>query len=532
MHFLLILIPIIIGILVLLLSGYVKASPDEAIIISGFRKEPKIIIGKAAVKIPFFERRDRLTLKIMKIDVKTQESVPTNEFINVNVDAVVTVKISSRPDLIKLAAENFLNKDEEYIVNIIKEVLEGNIREIVGTMTLESMISNRQEFAKRVQENAVPDMESMGIEIVSFNVQNFSDKNGIIEDLGIDNTMKIKKTASISRAEAERDIQIAQAKADKEANDARINAEQEIAIRNNELSMRKAELKKAEDTKKAEADAAYEIQKEEQRRTIEIATANANLARQEKEIELKEREVQIQEKMLEAEIKKKAEAERFARQQQADAILYERQKQAEAEKFEELAKAEVLKARAEAQRIAQEEEAKGIKALALAEAEGIKAKGLAEAEGIEKKAEAMLKMNEAAILEMYFKVLPDIAANVAKPLENIDRITMYGEGNTSKLVEDITKSTTQITEGLTAGLGIDVKSLLAGFLGAKALDGNKSDLPKSITKEEIEELIKNSSQDISSSVIEGVKEEVTEVEEVKESKRVSKRKLPNSTTKE
>ena len=114
MHFLLILIPIIIGILVLLLSGYVKASPDEAIIISGFRKEPKIIIGKAAVKIPFFERRDRLTLKIMKIDVKTQESVPTNEFINVNVDAVVTVKISSRPDLIKLAAENFLNKDEEY----------------------------------------------------------------------------------------------------------------------------------------------------------------------------------------------------------------------------------------------------------------------------------------------------------------------------------------------------------------------------------------------------------------------------------
>lgn len=466
-------IPVIVGIiagvilLAIILSGYVKASPDEAILISGFKKEAKIIIGRAAIKIPFLERKDRLPLKAIKIDVKTQEAVPTQEFINVNVDAVVTVKVSSKTELLKIAAENFLNQDVAYIENMVKDVLEGNIREIVGTMTLENMISNRKEFAMRVEDNAVPDMEKMGIEIVSFNVQNFTDNYGVINDLGIDNTERIKKNASIVKAEAQRDVKIAQAKADKEANDAQVASDQEIAIKKNELAIRKSELKKIEDTKSAEADAAYEIQKEEQRKEIEIKTADANLAKQEKEIILKEREVIIQERTLEASIRKKAEADRFARQEQAEAQLYERQKEAEGEKFEAIQEAEALKAKAQAQREAREQDAIGLRALALAEADGIRAKGIAEAEGIKKKAEAMKLMEEAAVLEMYFKVLPEVAANVAKPLENIDTITMYGEGNTAKLVEDITKSTTQITEGLTAGLGIDVKSMLAGFLGGK-----------------------------------------------------------------
>ena len=464
--------------IIIIVVGYIKASPDEAVIVSGIKRTPRIIRGRASVMIPFFERKDRLTLKVIKIDVKTKESVPTQEFINVNVDAVVTVKISSDEDLIPIAAQNFLNKDEAYIQAIVGEVLEGNVREIVGTMTLENMISNRQEFALKVQQNAVPDMQKMGIEIVSFNVQNFSDKSGIIEDLGIDNTMKIKKVAAISKADAERDIKIAQSRADKESNDARIDAEREIAVRNNELEMRKADLKKAEDTKKAEADAAYEIQREEQRKTIEIATANANLARQEKEIEIKERDVQIKEKTLEAEIMKKAEADRFSRQQNSEAELFERQKKAEADKFEEIAKADALKAKAEAQRMAKEEEAMGIRAYMLAEADGIRAKSLAEAEGIEKKALAMEKMKEAAILEMYFKVLPEIAKNVAQPLSNIDKITMYGEGNTAKMVRDITNSTTQISEGLTEGLGIDMKSLISGFIGGKMVMNNDANETK------------------------------------------------------
>lgn len=471
---------VVIGII---LSGYVKASPDEAILISGLKKEAKIVIGTAAIKIPFLERKDRLPLKTIKIDVKTQESVPTQEFINVNVDAVVTVKVSSKRELLKIAAENFLNQDVTYIEDMVKDVLEGNIREIVGTMSLENMISNRKEFATKVEENAVPDMEKMGIEIVSFNVQNFTDNHGVINDLGIDNTERIKKNAAIVKAEAQRDVKIAQAMADKQANDAQVASDQEIAIKKNELAIRKSELKKMEDSKSAEADAAYEIQKEEQRKEIEIKTADANLAKQEKEIIIKEREVIIQERTLEASIRKKAEADRFARQEQAEAQLYERQKEAEAEKFEAIQEAEALKAKAGAEREAREQEAIGLRALALAEADGIRAKGLAEAEGIEKKAQAMKLMEEAAVLEMYFKVLPEVAANVAKPLENIDKITMYGEGNAAKMVGDITRATTQITEGLTEGLGIDVKSMLTGFLGGKMAKSDQTIITTEIQRE-------------------------------------------------
>lgn len=472
-----VLIPIIIAVIaivILLLTGYVKASPDEAIIISGLKSKPRVISGRASIKIPFFERKDRLSLKTIKIDVKTREPVPTSEFINVNVDAVVTAKISKDPVLLELASANFLNQSEEYIMNMITEVLEGNIREIVGNMELKSMVSNRQEFAIRVQENAVPDMRKMGIEIVSFNVQNFSDRNGVIEDLGIDNIAKIKQTAAIVKAESERNIAIAQVMADKESNDARVASEQEIAIKNNELEIKRADLKRAQDTQRAIADAAYEIQKEEQRKTIEITSANADLAKQAKEIELKEQEVKIEERTLEAKVMKNAEAQKYAEIQRADAELYKRQKDAEARTFEEEQKARALKAIATAEKEAEVLRAEGLRAVGLAEAEAIKAKALAEAEGIEKKAEAMLKMGEAAVLEMYFNILPEVAANVAKPLENVNAITMYGEGNTAKLVGDITNSVSQITEGLTNSLGIDMKTVLSSFLGGKvATSGNR-----------------------------------------------------------
>ena len=450
-------IAIVLGIIIfvlILMTGYVKASTDEMIIISGFKKNPRYVSGRATIKFPFLERKDRLTLRVVKIDVKTEKPVPTNEFIDVSVDSVVVAKISDDSELVKLASQNFLNKNEDYIMNMVKDVLEGNIREIIGTMTLRDMISDRQAFADKVQKNAVPDMQKMGIEIVSFNVQNFWDENGIIADLGVENTARIKRDASIVRAESERDVKIAQAKANKQSNDEEVKSRQEIAEKQHELDLKIAELKKSADTKKAEADTAYEIQKENQRKLIEIASADANLARQEKEIELQEREVRIEEQRLDGQIKKKAEAESYARNKIADAELYETTNRA---------KAEIEKAKAN--RIAKEEEAIGIKAINIAEAEGIKARGLAEAEGIDKKAEAMAKMKEAAILEMFFDALPEIAKNVASPLNNVDSITMYGSGNTAQMIEDITKATTQITTGLSDGLGFDVKSMLAGFLG-------------------------------------------------------------------
>ena len=450
---------VIVLVIAIIFTGYKKAPPDTAFIISGLRK--KIIIGKASVKLPFLERMDKLSLKLIAIDVKTTNAVPTADYINIQVDAAVNVKISSEPSRLALAAENFLNQNIQYIASIAREVLEGNMREIVGRMRLEEMVSDRQKFANLVKENAEPDLAAMGLDIVSFNVQNFSDGNGVIEDLGIDNISQIKKKAAIAKAEAEKEIAVAKAEADRQANDARINSEREIAKKNNELALQKAELKKMEDTKKAEADAAYSIQQQQQRKTIEITTAEASIAKQEKEVILKQREAEVQEKALDAQVKKKAEADRYARQQQSEAELYERQKRAEAEKFETEKSAMAMKATAEAQAFAKEQEAAGIRMVGEAEAEAIRAKGLAEAEAMEKKALAYQKYNNAAMAEMLINVLPDIAGKIAEPLTKIDKITIIGSGDSDgvgAVADHVPAVMTKLFETMKETVGIDVRN--------------------------------------------------------------------------
>ena len=426
---------IIIGVVVILfvvfiLASYIKAPTDRALIVSGLRKNPKFVIGKSALRIPFLQRVDKLELKMISVDVKTKESVPTNEYINVNIDSAVKIKVGSSKEMLEKAASNFLNKNEDYIRNSVGDVLEGNVREIIGQMRLEDIVQDRKMFAEKVQENAAPDMARMGLEIVSFNVQNVTDEGNVIENLGIDRVVSISKSAQISRAESERDIAVAKANATKQANDARIEAETAIAERNNELEIKKQELKRA----------AYEIQQQEQRKTIEITTADANIAKQEKEIELREKEIAVKEKTLDADIRKQAEAEKYATQQKADAQLYQRQKEAEAKQFEIQKQAEAKKAQAEADRFAKEQEAEAVKAQGIAEAESIKAKGLADAESIkarglaeaeamEKKAEAMAKYGKAAMTEMIIKVLPQMAEAIAKPLESIDKVTIIDGGS-------------------------------------------------------------------------------------------------------
>jgi flotillin len=498
-------------------KGYVKASPNKAYIISGLRKHPKVLIGKAGIKIPFLEKKDELTLKLIPIDVKTSSTVPTADYINIKVDAAVNVKISDQEERMALAAQNFLNEPPEYIAQVAREVLEGNMREIVGKMNLEEMVSDRQKFANLVKENAEPDLAAMGLDIVSFNVQNFVDENEVIENLGVDNIVKIKKNAAISRAESEKEIAKAQAVAAKEANDAKVEsnlqianaqakaqkeksvvqaqadreakeaqiaADTAIAQKENELEIRKAELQKEADSKKAIADAAYTIQQELERKTVEISTAEANLAKQEKAILLEEKEVELKERSLEATVKKQAEAEKYKKQQEADAKLYEvqrnseaqlfeRQQKAQADKFEKEKEAEALKATAQANRFAMEQEAEGIRSKGIAEADAVRAKALAEAEGIEKKAEAMKQMGEAAVLEMYFKAMPEIAKSIAEPLSKVDKITMYGDGNSARLLKDIMQTLTQVTDGMKESTGVDLQAVLAGFAGAKMAEGGQ-----------------------------------------------------------
>lgn len=433
----------IIAILAILASGYVKAPPDQAYIISGLKKESKILIGRAGIKIPFLERMDKLYLGQMTVDIKTEQSVPTNDFINVNVDAVAKVRINPTTDGIKLAAKNFLNKKPGDIALDLQDSLQGNMREIIGTLSLKVINTDRDSFSDQVMMKASKDMDKLGIEILSCNIQNVTDENGLIKDLGADNTSLIKKNAAIAKAQADRDIAIAQAEADKAANEARVLSDTQIAQKNNELEIRRAELKIISDNKKAEADAAYKIQAQSQQKSIETETVNAQIARAERDAELKKQEVEIARQRLDAEIRAQADADRYREEQQAQAELFKRQKEAEA----------------------------------------IRAKATAEAEGIDKKAEAMKKYGEAAIIEMIMQALPEIAKNVAEPLSKVDKITMYGEGNSAKMLQDIINSTTQVTEGLAQGMGIDVKALLSSIVGAKIASNTPEDPQKSDSDE-------------------------------------------------
>lgn len=452
---------IIIGIVVVLLLvlfflGYMKAPPDTAYIISGMGKK-RILIGRAGWRIPLIERVDKLSLRVMQVDVKTTDAVPTNEFINVSVDGVANIKISSDPELLERAAQSLLGMKQVDLINLVTQVLEGNMREIVGSVGLKEMVQDRQGVAKKITENVVPDMEKLGIEVVNFNIQNFKDNAGTIENMGIDNVEQIRKNAQIAKANAQRDIAIATSEAQQQANAIKVEAEKKIAEQNAQLLVQQAEMKVMADTKKAEADAAYSIQQENQRKTIEITRANADIARREKETELAEKEIALKEKQLDAEIRKQADAMKYKAEKEAEADLIRRQRDAEAKKYEAIQEAEARKAEAEAVRFAMEQEA-----------EGIRAKGLAEAEAIEKKAEAQRKMGEASVLEMYLQALPEIVKGAASPLAQTDKIVMYGDGNATKVVKDVMTSASQVMEGVKESTGLDLSALLAGIVGGRA----------------------------------------------------------------
>ena len=456
---------IVVGFLFILGAGFVSASPGEIKVISGPRGQ-RVLHGKTGWKIPILERVDSMTAGMISVDVKTSDYVPTNDYINVKVDAAVKVKIGTEnPVLFQAATRNFLYKASDEIADEIRDTLEGHLRAIIGQMELATIVTDRSKFAETVQTNATKDLEEMGLEIVAFNIQGLTDSNGVIENLGIDNTEQIRKEAAKAKAKAQQEIAQQQAESDKLANDARIKADLEIAQKQNELAKRQAALKAEADTEKAKADAAYAIQQEIQRKEIERQTADANIVKQEKEAEVKEREVKVREQALAAEIKAEADAQKYARAQEAEADKYTRQAKAEAELFETQKEAEAQKAKAEANKFAQLQEAEAIRAKGEAEAEAIRLKLSAEAEGLDKKAEAMKKYGEAAITEMLVKALPDIAKAVAAPLANVDSITMYGSDNSAKMVGDIMTTMNKVTNGM----GLDVKELISATLTGRRI---------------------------------------------------------------
>lgn len=504
---------VIAAIVALILVSYVKAPPDTAFIITGAGRK-KVLIGHAGLCLPLINRMDRLLLRQVSVDIKTNGYIPTKDFIGVDIDAIAKVAVMSDKEMVKvpdpsgdqvyppgdpmegkhyrlvpgidLAMKNFLNMKEEQIVKALTDSLQGNMREIIGTMELRVISSDRKAFGDQVQEKAQSDMNNLGIKIISCNIQKVIDENGLINALGQDNMSKIQKEAAIAKAEAERDVAIKQAETSREANDAKVIANLEIAQKNNELALKQAELKKFEDTKAAEADAAYDIQKQIQMKQVNTETVNAQIAQAEREADLRERQVAIKERELEANIRKQAEAERYATEQKAEAELAKRQREAEASQFEQEREAVARKAQADADKFKAEQEAAGVKAKydaeaagiqarglaeaeaarakGLAEAEAIKAKGLAEAEAMEKRAEAYRKYNSAAIVEMMIKIMPEMASEIAKPLSQIDSINIYGTGDGGSGAAQISGNMPvvmkQVFDTMSQATGVDLSEII------------------------------------------------------------------------
>lgn len=473
---------VIVFLIALFAMSYVKTSPNVALVISGWpRKTPKFLIGTGGIKIPGLQKTDRLYLGQLSVDIKAQ-SIPTKDFINVNVDAVAKVRID--PKLIVEAAANFLGKTPQQIASEIQDSLEGNMREIVGTQELKALNIDRDGFSNQIQEKAAEDMKKLGIEILTCNIQTITDEKGLIQDLGADNTYLIKKNASINKANAERDIAIAQAKAQKEANDARVASETQIAEKNTELAVKQAELKRKADNEKAVADAAYKIQEQEQLKEINVKTVDALAAKEiraqerqkeinaaaveaevekaKKEQELREQEIAIQQKTLEAQVNKQAEADKYKKETDAAAELEQRKRKAEAEAYEAEQKARAIKAKAEADLFAAQQEAAGIKAKGEAEAAAIKAKGEAEAAAMDKKAEAYKKYNGAAMAEMMINILPEMAERVAKPLSSINDVHVYGTtgSEASGISGNVPVIMQQTMETMKAATGVDLGKIM------------------------------------------------------------------------
>ncbi len=489
----------IVAVLLIIKGCWKVAGTNEVIIVSGLGKVKKKTGGGIFV-LPIVQKVQRMTLENIQVDFTSRNEIPTKDAIHVLVDAVANMAISTNPDRQAVAASKFAGYSIQQIRETVIPVLEGNIREIISQTAFEDLIrGDKKVFAERIQENVTPNLADLGIDLTTFNIQNFSDKNGVIRDLGVDNIEKVRKEAQVAAAKAKAEVAIAQAQADKDANDAKVAAATEIAQKQTEFAIRKAELQKQADTEQAKADAAKAIEAENQRRAQEIATANANLARQEKEIELKEREVAIKEKALEAEIKKTAEAKKYAEQQAADAKLYATQKAAEADLFERQRQAEAAMIEAEKKAAADlalaQAEAKAKKALAdavkaqgeaeaaaaqakgLAEAEAIRAKAEAEAKGMLEKAEALKQYGDAAkqqmeldAIKVLYEQLPAIAEAIGKGYNGAE-IHLIGN-DSGQLAGNMMANITQIVEGFKGSTGIDPTSVLSGMFGAKLVDKN------------------------------------------------------------
>jgi flotillin len=510
-----ILIAIAIFLVITLIAVFIKkyrtAGPDEALIVTGSYlgngktvhidesgNKIKIIRGGGTFVLPVFQQAEPLSLLSSKLDVTTPE-VYTEQGVPVMADGTAIIKIGGTVNEIATAAEQFLGKSKEDRENEAKEVLEGHLRSILGSMTVEEIYKNRDKFSQEVQRVASQDLAKMGLNIVSFTIKDVRDKNGYLDSLGKPRIAQVRRDANIATAEAEKETRIKQAEADKEAKKAELERATEVAEAEKENQLKTAEYRREQDIAKARADQAYDLETARAKQEVTEHEMQIKIIERQKQIELEEKEILRREKQYDSEVKKKADADRYAVEQAAIADKARQMATADATQYRIEAEA---KAQAEKIRVDGLAKAEAQRAQGESEAEIIRLKGLAEAEAKRKIAEAFEQYGQAAVLDMVIRMLPQYAKEIASPLGNIDKITVVDtggsgkDGGANKVTGYATDLMASLQETLKASSGIDVKELLEGLVGNNKLpvadrDGLSFELKesKSIQKETTEELV-------------------------------------------
>lgn len=468
------LIPVIVVIVFFILilafaRRYKKVGPNQVMVISGRKKRVRradgqsdvtgfrIVKGGGSFIWPLLERVDAMSLEIVTLDITTPE-VYTKPGVPIVVDGVAQVKIRGDEASMRTAAEQFLGKTVDEIKQIALQTVEGHLRAIIGTLSVEDIYRNRDQFASSVQDVAVSDLQNMGLQIVSFTLKDIRDSHGYLEALGKPRTAEVKRDAVIAQAEADRDAAIRSAQARQAGEIAKFEAETRIAEANRDFQSKKAEYDAAVNLKRAEADLAYDIQKNKTSQVLKKEEIQIAVIEKEQQIVVQEREIQRRERELEATVKRQADAERYRVETEAAASK---------------AKAEqVARGESEATRLRGLAQADVIKATGTAEAEIIARKGGSEAEAMRKKADSFKEYNQAAVLQTILAALPELAKAVAEPLSKTDRITLVstgGEGTgASRLTSDITKIMAEMPAVVQSLSGIDLKKLIEAIPALQA----------------------------------------------------------------
>ncbi|MDN3019707.1 flotillin family protein [Paenibacillus sp. BSR1-1] len=498
---------IIIGIVILIfialigvfITKYRTAGPDEALIVTGSflgsgnvhvdesGNKVKIIRGGGSFILPVFQQAKPLSLLSSKLEVTTPE-VYTEQGVPVMADGVAIIKIGGSISEIATAAEQFLGKPKEDRENEAREVLEGHLRSILGSMTVEEIYKNRDKFSQEVQRVASQDLAKMGLVIVSFTIKDVRDKNGYLDSLGKPRIAQVKRDADIATAEAEKETRIKKAEAAKEAKRSELERATEIAEAEKINQLKIAEFRREQDIAKARADQAYDLESARSKQDVTEQEMQIKIIERQKQIELEEKEILRRERQYDSEVKKKADADRYSVEQSAAANKAREIAEAEANKYriEAMAKAEAERIRLDGLAKAEAQKAQGS-----TEAEIIRLKGLAEAEAKEKIAEAFEQFGQAAILDMVIKMLPEYAKQVASPLSNIDKITVVDtgggsgtDGGAGKITSYATNLMASLQESLKASSGIDVKELIENYSGKGNVRKSIDELTDEIKKKD------------------------------------------------